>query len=113
MVHEEAQPVEMNEAKVANAVRHTLWTAQTENRLIAGLKPAIDTLSEIPEEALFCFIAPAKKEDSASHINEVLLKAFCYENDIYTIEVSLKFSIWFISFEKLLHDRPSCLNSDI
>lgn len=93
MVLEEAKPVEMNEAKVAKAVRNTLWTAQAENRVIADLKPAVDALSELPEEALFCIIAPAKKDDHASHMNEVLLKAFCYENDIYTVEVSFYYLI--------------------
>ena len=89
MIPEEARPVDMNEAKIARAVRSMLWTAQTEKRAVIGLSEAAEALMEHSAEALFCVIAPATKEDSEAHMQEVLLRAFCYEHDIYIIQVSI------------------------
>uniref|UniRef100_A0A336M5U4 CSON000358 protein n=1 Tax=Culicoides sonorensis TaxID=179676 RepID=A0A336M5U4_CULSO len=87
MVYEEIPTVDQQQINLSKAVRNSLWTAQTENRVITGLTAAVKSLSSMPEDALFCFLAPSIKGDTASHMHEVLLKAFCFENEIYMIEV--------------------------
>lgn len=64
-----------------------LEVAQRESRVVIGVPAAVKYLSVAPEDSLFCLLAPPKQGDSAMHIQEVLLKAFCLENDIYIIEV--------------------------
>lgn len=64
-----------------------LRNAKTEDRLIVGLTQAIKTLSNDPEETMFCVLAQPKPGDSAAHMQVILLEAFCYENGIYTIKV--------------------------
>lgn len=79
---------EVESINVGRVLRNALLEAGNEHRLMAGLKNAIKTLSQIPEETLFCVMAATSdKTDSATHINQVLLEAFCYENDIYVLKV--------------------------
>lgn len=68
-------------------IRAALWHAQIEKRLIVGLPEAVKNLSKTPDEFLFCIMAPAEAGDTSTHIQEVLLEAYCYENDIYIIKV--------------------------
>lgn len=72
---------------IGRTVRSALMKAQTESRLIVGLGSAIKVLSKAPEGSLFCIMAEPQAGDSATHMHEVLLEAFCYENDIYVIKV--------------------------
>uniref|UniRef100_T1GJS3 Ribosomal protein eL8/eL30/eS12/Gadd45 domain-containing protein n=1 Tax=Megaselia scalaris TaxID=36166 RepID=T1GJS3_MEGSC len=72
---------------IGRTVRSALMKAQTESRLIIGLGSAIKVLSKAPEGSLFCIMAEPQAGDSATHMHEVLLEAFCYENDIYVIKV--------------------------
>lgn len=79
---------EVESAMVGRVLRNALVKAGSEHRLMAGVQNAIKTLSQIPEETLFCVMAACSDEtDSATHINQVLLEAFCYENDIYVLKV--------------------------
>lgn len=64
-----------------------LEVAQRQSRVVIGVPATVKYLSVAPEESLFCVLAPPKEGDSAMHIQEVLLKAFCLENDIYIIQV--------------------------
>lgn len=64
-----------------------LRNAKNQDRLIVGLTQAIKTLSNDPEETMFCVLAQPKPGDSAAHMQVILLEAFCYENGIYTIKV--------------------------
>lgn len=69
-------------------LRSVVARAHLEARLVVGLAAATKQLTVAPEETLFCIlIASPMKSDSATHIQEVLLKAFCFENDIYTVQV--------------------------
>lgn len=77
----------LSEVEIGCVAKHALMLANIENRLIMGLSDAISNLAKTPEEYLFCFLAPPKPGDSATHIHEVLLQAFCFENDIYIIKV--------------------------
>lgn len=73
---------------IGQKIRAALWCAQVEKRLITGLNEAVKILSKAPNNSLFCVLAPSKIGDtSAAHIQEVLLEAYCYENDIYIIKV--------------------------
>lgn len=72
---------------IGRTVKTALLRAQSEARVIVGLSAAINTLSKSPEGSLFCLMAVPKDGDSATHMHEVLLEAFCYENDIYVIKV--------------------------
>lgn len=72
---------------IGHRVRAALWCAQVEKRLVTGLNEAIKRLSKSPSDSLFCIMAPARAGDTSNHIQEVLLEAYCYENDIYIIKV--------------------------
>lgn len=61
--------------------------AKQQDRLIVGLSQAIKTLSNDPEDTMFCILAQPKPGDSAAHMQVILLEAFCYENGIYTVKV--------------------------
>lgn len=72
---------------VGQCIRTVLRRACVEKRLTIGLLPAIQRLSKNTNGALFCLTAAAPPGDSATHMQEVLLQAFCDENDIYVIKV--------------------------
>jgi hypothetical protein len=76
---------------IGQTVNCVLLRAQLEKRTVIGLKDAVKSLSKSADDAVFCFIAPPKKGDSATLMHEVLLQAFCFENDIYIIKVSFLF----------------------
>lgn len=71
----------------AKNLRSVILRADLEKRLVIGLHAAIKQLSEQPSDTLFCVLITPKKSDSATHMQEVLLKAFCFENDIYILQV--------------------------
>ncbi|XP_055629400.1 growth arrest and DNA damage-inducible protein GADD45 alpha-like [Toxorhynchites rutilus septentrionalis] len=68
-------------------VRTTLVAALAQHRVVVGMSNAIRSLTEEPQKFLFCFMAPTKFPDSGTHMQQVLLEAFCFENDIYIIKV--------------------------
>lgn len=72
---------------MGEAVKKILTDAKSDNRLIFGVKNAIKHFNETenPEHSLFFFMAPTK--DHTTHMSILLLKAFCFENDIYTVQL--------------------------
>lgn len=72
--------------KITTCLRSVLLRADLECRLIIGLPAAVKQLSVDPEDTLFCVVISSQKGDSATHMQEVLLRAFCFENDIYTVQ---------------------------
>lgn len=72
---------------ISQCIKTVLMRACVEKRLTVGLLPAIQYLSQSSNAALFCFTAEAPPGDSATHMQEVLLQAFCDENGIYVIKV--------------------------
>lgn len=91
---------------IGHKIRAAVWHAQVEKRLVIGLSSAVKSLSKTPDESLFCILAPPKSVDASSHMLEVLLEAYCYENGIYIIKVD--------SIEKLTrilgtHQTESCV----
>lgn len=70
-----------------DTVRSVLVAANECKRTVLGFTEAIKLLSKTPEEAQFCFLAEPQHGDSATHMHEVLLQAFCYEHGIYIIKV--------------------------
>lgn len=71
---------------IGHKICAALWCAQVEGRLVIGLNEAVRMLSKSPNNSLFCILSPAPG-DTSNHIQEVLLQAYCYENDIYCIKV--------------------------
>jgi growth arrest and DNA-damage-inducible protein len=74
---------------IGDAVKEILVEANEEHRLICGLNNVSKFLSdtEHPEHSLFFFIVPAVNGDSVTHMQEVVLQAFCFENDIYIVKL--------------------------
>lgn len=72
---------------IGEIVQTVLSMAKSAQRITLGFSDAIKLLSKKPEEAQFCFLAEPKRGDSATHMHEVLLQAFCYEHGIYIIKV--------------------------
>lgn len=90
MVKSQATTVKMatsTSSEIGGTVKCALERAQQENRVVIGLGSVIQALSDAQEDAVFCIMAPPKVGDSATHMHETLLEAFCYENDIYVIKV--------------------------
>lgn len=85
VVAEEQVMAEMKEVGVV--AKRALLMANIEERVVLGLSDASQALDKTPEEFLFCFMAPPKPGDSATHMLEVLLQAFCFEHDIYIIKI--------------------------
>lgn len=74
---------------IARAVNNVLTQAKKECRLICGLLPAIAYLEKNPEDVLLCFLPETNPGDAATHMQTVLLQAFCYENYIPVIQVRI------------------------
>lgn len=72
---------------LGKTVRCALNRAQFEKRIVVGLSAAVSNLSKAPDDYLLCVMAAPNAGDSGTHIQEVLLEAFCYENDIYIVKV--------------------------
>ena len=74
---------------IGDAVKEILSDAQKENRLISGLNNVSKYLkdTENPEHSLFFFIVPSSNGDSLTHMQEVVLQAYCLENDIYIMKL--------------------------
>lgn len=73
--------------EIGGTVRSALLLAMKEDRLVLGLLDTVKTLAKAPEDSLFCIMAQPEIGDSATHMHEVLLEAYCYENGIYIIKV--------------------------
>lgn len=74
-------------SSIGRAVRAVLAQAKIERRLICGLYQAIGYLEEKADDALLCLLPESRPGDVTSHMQTVLLQAFCYENCIPVITV--------------------------
>ncbi|KAK9873587.1 hypothetical protein WA026_023143 [Henosepilachna vigintioctopunctata] len=77
----------INRSKLGRAVRGVLNLAKVEERLVCGLIPAITCLEKNPEDVLLCLLSQTSPGDATTHIQTVLLQAYCYENYIPVIQV--------------------------
>ncbi|CAG9813023.1 unnamed protein product [Phaedon cochleariae] len=77
----------INRSKLGRAVHGMLTRAKAERRLVCGLLPAIGRLEKAPEDVVFCVLPQTRPGDAATHLQTVLLQAFCYENYIPVIQV--------------------------
>lgn len=84
---EESTHIMESDQSIGTTVRCALERAQEESRLVVGLPSVIKTLADPEHDAVFCILAPPDIGDSATHMHETLLEAYCYENDIYVIKV--------------------------
>lgn len=75
------------EMSIGEAVRKILTDAAQDKRVVSGVKNSIKFLNETenPDSALFFFMAPTV--DHTEHMSAILLKAFCFENDIYIVQL--------------------------
>lgn len=73
--------------EIGSTVKSALVLAMKENRLVLGLLDTVKTLAKAPEDSLFCIMAQPEIGDTATHMHEVLLEAYCFENGIYIIKV--------------------------
>lgn len=75
--------------KLGDAVKIILEEAKKENRLICGLDNVSRYLKEVdhPENSLFFFMTPSVSVESVTHMTEVVLQSFCFENDIYIVKL--------------------------
>lgn len=74
---------------MGSLVKKALIQSKLEKRLILGLPQIVRCLTlENSNLPIFCLIAPpTKSDDYATHMQEVLLQAYCHENDIYIIHI--------------------------
>uniref|UniRef100_A0A182WIT8 Ribosomal protein eL8/eL30/eS12/Gadd45 domain-containing protein n=1 Tax=Anopheles minimus TaxID=112268 RepID=A0A182WIT8_9DIPT len=73
---------------IGSSARKALLGALEDKRLVVGLGSAIRSLTANPDQFNFCFLAPTEDHgESGSHMQEVLMEAFCLEHDIYIIRV--------------------------
>lgn len=86
-IKDTSPPKDSPTTRIGADLHAALLVAQLESRAIIGVPAAVEHLSIAPENSLFCVLAPPKIGDSATHMQEVLLQAFCFENDIYIIQV--------------------------
>lgn len=89
VIKEEIQTNEKTfcDSDIANTLSSALVLAMEQDRLVLGLLDSVKTLAKAPEDSLFCIMAEPEIGDTATHMHEVLLEAYCYENGIYIIKV--------------------------
>ena len=69
-------------------VKKAMVQANIEKRLVVGLNQIGRFLAQDQVNVpIFCLMAPPKSGDYAAHMHEVLLRAYCLENDIYIIQL--------------------------
>lgn len=94
-----------NMTHIGRNVRCALKRAVYEKRIVVGVSAAVKQLlnrststesdnsdysaesSRSTDDVIFCVMAPPAAGDSATHMQTILLEAFCYENDIYIVKV--------------------------
>lgn len=81
------KPIDDMYGGIGYTVEKAMKQAKSDERLVVGLSQAVKTLSNEPEDTIFCVLAQPKPGDSATHMQVILLEAYCYENGIYTIKV--------------------------
>lgn len=78
----------VDQKTIGSLVKKAVVQAKLEKRIVLGLKQVVRCLamdtSNIP---IFCLIATPKSDDYATHMQEVLLQAYCFENDIQIIHI--------------------------
>lgn len=72
---------------ITRIVQSSLLEARHDSRVVIGFTAAIERLANSPDNIQFCYLALPDDGDSATHMNEVLLEAYCYEHGIYIIKV--------------------------
>ncbi|CRL03227.1 CLUMA_CG016532, isoform A [Clunio marinus] len=80
--------IDTSNNQTGSLIKKALVQAMIEKRLVVGLTNIAQFLAQdhvnIP---IICLITPSKTDDYATHIHEVLLKAYCLENDIYIMNL--------------------------
>lgn len=74
---------------LGDVVQVILREARDENRIICGHDNVSKYLKEVDDadNSLFFFTTPLLEVDSVTHMQEVVLQSFCFENDIYIVKL--------------------------
>lgn len=80
--------IESIKTGMGGVVEKVLLQATLEKRLVVGITQIVQFLrldqSNVP---ILCFLTPTMSKDTAAHMQEVLLQAYCLENDIYIVKL--------------------------
>ncbi|KAL4236766.1 hypothetical protein ACF0H5_005151 [Mactra antiquata] len=63
------------------------YLAEKEDRLVTGIFESARVLELCPEIVDMCVLPSCKGQDISSHIQQKLIQAFCWENDIHIVEL--------------------------
>lgn len=102
--HTSSNQIQSKMSHIGRNVRCALKRALYEKRIVVGVAAAVKQLlnrstsvesdtsecsdvSRSSDDIIFCVMAPPAAGDSATHMQNILLEAFCYENDIYIVKV--------------------------
>lgn len=78
----------MQRDQMGSIVKKILLQATLEKRLLLGITEIVKFLTHDQNNLpIMCFMASTTQKDYASHMQEVLLQAYCLENDIYIVKV--------------------------
>jgi len=78
----------VEDQQMGSLVKKAIVQASIEKRLIVGLSQIVRCLAQDQVDSpIMCMMAQPKAGDYATHMQEVLLKAYCLENDIYIIQL--------------------------
>jgi ribosomal protein L7Ae-like RNA K-turn-binding protein len=110
------QKEKVKKMNIGEAVKEVLVAAKAQSRIICGLKSVTKHLNETenPEDSLFFFIV--QSGDHTTNMSSILLKAFCFENDIYIIQLDSEHKLSRILCEQsncaLVQRSAVCTNSE-
>ncbi|WAR24718.1 GA45B-like protein [Mya arenaria] len=68
-------------------IADSLYQALKEDRLVQGVFPCARILEQTPEVVTLCAIPEEQCKNISAHIQQKLIEAFCWENDIRVINV--------------------------
>ncbi|XP_018329347.1 growth arrest and DNA damage-inducible protein GADD45 alpha [Agrilus planipennis] len=74
-------------SNMSGEIQGVLNKAKADQRLICGLSATVSRLEQNPDDVILCLLPSVRPGDSATHMQIVLLQAFCYENYIPVIQV--------------------------
>lgn len=74
--------------QIGSIVKKVLLQATLEKRLLVGIAHIVEFLTQDRSSVpILCFLTPTVSKDYATHMQEVLLQAYCLENDIYIVKL--------------------------
>lgn len=75
--------------EIAKSLRDTILAAKSQGRVKYGVLQAAKAM-ETPENVMLCILTVDDIEDLTAHMYRTLIEAFCCENEIRVIKVSIQ-----------------------